>query len=184
MMLLHELFSKYDNLCSRYGIYKVETIGDCYMACSGLLVDNPDHARHLVEFGQAMLGVAASVPHPLGGSVHIRVGVHSGRVMSGIVGSIRARYCLFGDTVNTASRMESTGVVDHIQVGRQQYQGSGTLMHVERLQHRPQTAGSLGLMAHGWVAAACRSLRTPTSCWGSCSRTLTYGRQWQSRARA
>jgi class 3 adenylate cyclase len=117
MLLLHELFSKYDNLCTRYGIYKVETIGDCYMACSGLLVDNPDHARHLVEFGQAMLGVAASVPHPLGGSVHIRVGVHSGRVMSGIVGSIRARYCLFGDTVNTASRMESTGVVDHIQVG-------------------------------------------------------------------
>jgi len=125
MLLLHQLFSKYDNLCSRFGIYKVETIGDCYMACSGLLVDNPDHARHLVEFGQAMLGVAASVPHPLGGSVHIRVGVHSGRVMSGIVGSIRARYCLFGDTVNTASRMESTGVVDRIQVSRHWYQGVG-----------------------------------------------------------
>jgi class 3 adenylate cyclase len=116
MLLLHELFSKYDHLCKRYGIYKVETIGDCYMACSGLLVDNPDHAQHMVQFAKAMLGAAASVRNPLGGSVHIRVGVHSGRVMSGIVGSIRARYCLFGDTVNTASRMESTGMVDRIQV--------------------------------------------------------------------
>jgi hypothetical protein len=116
MMLLHDLFSKYDNLCSQYGVYKVETIGDCYMACCGLLTEDPDHAAHLVQFGQAMLGVAAGVAHPSGGTVRIRVGIHSGRVMSGVVGSIRARYCLFGDTVNTASRMESTGVVDHIQV--------------------------------------------------------------------
>jgi class 3 adenylate cyclase len=98
MLLLHELFSKYDHLCTQYGIYKVETIGDCYMACSGVLVDNPQHAQHMVQFGCAMLAVAASVQSPLGGSVRIRVGIHSGRVMSGIVGNIRARYCLFGDT--------------------------------------------------------------------------------------
>jgi class 3 adenylate cyclase len=120
MMLLHELFSKYDNLCSQYGVYKVETIGDCYMACCGLLTEDPDHAAHLVQFGQAILAVAAGVTHPTGGTVRIRVGIHSGRVMSGVVGSIRARYCLFGDTVNTASRMESTGVVDHIQVSLQE----------------------------------------------------------------
>jgi class 3 adenylate cyclase len=117
MMLLHELFSKYDNLCTQYGVYKVETIGDCYMACTGLLTEDPQHATHLVQFGQRMLAAAASVPHPQGGTVRIRVGIHSGRVMSGIVGSIRSRYCLFGDTVNTASRMESTGKVDCIQVG-------------------------------------------------------------------
>jgi class 3 adenylate cyclase len=116
MLMLHELFSKYDHLCTLYGIYKVETIGDCYMACTGVLVEDERHAEHMVQFAKAMLGAAASVRNPLGGSVHIRVGVHSGRVMSGIVGSIRARYCLFGDTVNTASRMESTGVVDRIQV--------------------------------------------------------------------
>ena len=115
-MLLHELFSKYDHLCTQYGIYKVETIGDCYMACSGVLVDNPEHALNIVEFGKAMLAVSAKVQNPLGGRVKIRIGVHTGRVMSGIVGMIRARYCLFGDTVNTASRMESTGLVDRIQV--------------------------------------------------------------------
>jgi class 3 adenylate cyclase len=98
MLMLHELFSKYDNLCSQFGVYKVETIGDCYMACCGLLTDDADHAERLVEFGIRMLAVAASVVHPLGNRVRIRVGVYSGRVMSGIVGSTRARYCLFGDT--------------------------------------------------------------------------------------
>lgn len=84
-------------MCNAHGVYKVETIGDCYMACTGLLVETDDHAHQLVEFGKAMLQAAATVRNPLGGSVQVRVGIHSGRVMSGIVGAIRARYCLFGE---------------------------------------------------------------------------------------
>jgi len=113
--LLNTVYSIYDCICKEEGCFKVETIGDCYMACTGLLHETPDHAEQLVAFARDMVHAAAAVANPLGGRVCIRVGVHSGAVTSGIVGSIRARYCLFGDTVNTASRMESTGVPGRVQ---------------------------------------------------------------------
>jgi class 3 adenylate cyclase len=70
----------------------VETIGDCYVACTGLLAESDGHAQEMVAFAQDLLAAEAAVRNPLGGSVRIRVGVHSGRAMSGIVGSIRARW--------------------------------------------------------------------------------------------
>ncbi|KAG2498869.1 hypothetical protein HYH03_003061 [Edaphochlamys debaryana] len=122
MALLHTLFSKYDSLLSQYNVYKVETIGDCFMACTGLVVETPSHAVDLVRFGRAMIAAAAEVPNPVTGDrLQIRVGVNSGRVMSGIVGSVRGRYCLFGDTVNTASRLESTGVPGKVQISEITY---------------------------------------------------------------
>ncbi|KAG2453476.1 hypothetical protein HYH02_001697 [Chlamydomonas schloesseri] len=122
MALLHTLFCKYDSLLAAYGVYKVETIGDCFMAATGLEVESDGHALDMVRFGRAMIAAAAEVANPVTGEpLQIRVGIHSGRVMSGIVGQCRARYCLFGDTVNTASRLESTGVPGRIQIAEETF---------------------------------------------------------------
>ena len=95
---------------------QVETIGDCYMVAAGLLVPLANHAATMLEFAARMHALAAEVPDPSGRPLRLRVGVHSGRIMSGVVGAVRARYCLFGDTVNTASRMESTSLPGETQI--------------------------------------------------------------------
>jgi len=95
---------------------QVETIGDCYMVAAGLLVPLANHAATMLKFAARMHALAAEVPDPSGRPLRLRVGVHSGRIMSGVVGAVRARYCLFGDTVNTASRMESTSLPGETQI--------------------------------------------------------------------
>ncbi|PNH02932.1 Guanylate cyclase soluble subunit beta-2 [Tetrabaena socialis] len=124
MRFLNLLYSRLDTLLDKYDVYKVETIGDCYMVAGGLMMRDADgfttvrgtqspvdeeHAVKALAFARAMLREAARVTLPTTGRpVVLRIGLHSGSVMSGIVGSRMPRFCLFGDTVNTASRMEST----------------------------------------------------------------------------
>ncbi|PNH05888.1 Atrial natriuretic peptide receptor 2 [Tetrabaena socialis] len=132
---LNDLYTRLDGLLDGFGVYKVETIGDCYVAAGGLMrVDeqtgavtvrsedvDPQHASRTVRFAKvgALLAAAASVrlPHT-GEPVRLRVGIHSGPAMSGVVGTRMPRFCLFGDTVNTASRMESTGEAGAIHVSQ------------------------------------------------------------------
>ncbi|EFJ46970.1 guanylyl and adenylyl cyclase family member, partial [Volvox carteri f. nagariensis] len=125
MTFLNDLYTRFDSLTDVYGVYKVETIGDCYMVAGGLMSrdgygygqavrgqgdTDPLHAMRVVMFARAMLEEAAKVTMPnTGEQVQVRVGIHSGSVMSGVVGQKMPRFCLFGDTINTASRMESTG---------------------------------------------------------------------------
>eukprot|EP00916_Digyalum_oweni_P014398 GHVL01023635.1.p1 GENE.GHVL01023635.1~~GHVL01023635.1.p1 ORF type:complete len:728 (+),score=131.14 GHVL01023635.1:48-2186(+) len=108
MKLLDELYYTYDELALGLQVYKVETIGDCYMAAAGLFGYDKYHADRMVIFGRALQKVCRSFRLLKDEPLNIRIGIHSGPVYAGIIGRIRKRFCLFGDTVNTASRMEST----------------------------------------------------------------------------
>jgi class 3 adenylate cyclase len=146
-------YTRFDNLCLRSGesVYKVETIGDCYMLATGLLHPDPQHALTALEFAFAMRREAAKVrvplpegavlngPHP---TVQLRIGLHSGRAMSGIVGKIRRRYCLFGDSINTASRMESAGAPNAV--------------HLSADTHALLTAGPANQAAARGISFTCR----------------------------
>jgi len=113
--LLNELFSQFDALTETRGLEKIKTIGDAYMVAGGLPDPMPDHAAAVAELALEMLNVAARRSLPDGGPVRLRVGVDSGPVVAGVIGRRRFSYDLWGDTVNTASRMETTGVPGCIQ---------------------------------------------------------------------
>lgn len=106
--MLDQLFTAFDALVDWHHAYKVETIGDAYMIASGL--DNQEeHAAIAIDLAADMIKAAANITAPNGKPVCIRVGIHSGPAYAGVVGQKCPRYCLFGDTVNVASRMESNG---------------------------------------------------------------------------
>ncbi|KAG7321608.1 hypothetical protein KOW79_014466 [Hemibagrus wyckioides] len=117
--LLNDLYTLFDAVLCNHDVYKVETIGDAYMVASGLPKRNGN--KHAAEIANMSLNILSSVGsfkmrHMPEVPVRIRIGIHSGSCVAGVVGLTMPRYCLFGDTVNTASRMESTGLPYRIHV--------------------------------------------------------------------
>jgi class 3 adenylate cyclase len=118
--LLNELFSRFDQLADHYGLEKIKTIGDAYMVAGGIPVARDDHAEAVAEMALDM--VAEIDGRHDGRGLQIRIGIDTGPVVAGVIGLRKFIYDLWGDTVNTASRMESHGLPGGIQVTERTFQ--------------------------------------------------------------
>jgi adenylate cyclase len=114
--MLDDLFSRFDALAERHGMEKIKTIGDCYMAAAGVPDPQEDHARRAALLALDMLETVASWTLPDRSRLQLRIGINSGPVIAGVIGTKRFLYDLYGDAVNTASRMETHSVPGEIQI--------------------------------------------------------------------
>ena len=113
---LNEVFTHFDRLTARYGCEKIRTIGDAYMVASGVPTPRADHAHAMASLALDMLEYAKTT------TLSFRLGINSGPAVAGVIGTSKFQYDIWGDTVNTASRMESYGESDRIQIAEGTYQ--------------------------------------------------------------
>lgn len=114
--LLNKIFSVFDRLTEKHGLEKIKTIGDAYMVVGGLPTSRPDHAEAVVEMALDMQQAINRFQRNDGKPFDLRIGINTGPVVAGVIGMKKFAYDLWGDTVNVASRMESTGMAGGIQV--------------------------------------------------------------------
>ncbi|XP_053716688.1 retinal guanylyl cyclase 2 isoform X1 [Synchiropus splendidus] len=146
--LLNSLYTLFDAIIGNHDVYKVETIGDAYMVASGVPVPNGD--RHAAEIANMSLDILSAVGsfkmrHMPDVPVRIRIGLHTGPIVTGVVGLTMPRYCLFGDTVNTASRMESSGLPYRIHV----HQSTVKILRQLNLGYKLELRGRIEIKGKG-----------------------------------
>jgi class 3 adenylate cyclase len=121
VQVLGDLFTAFDRLAQRHDLEKIKTVGDAYMVAGGLPEPRPDHAEAVAEMALAVRDEVGRHLDPNGQPLAVRIGIDTGPVVAGVIGTSKFSYDLWGDTVNTASRMESQGVVGCIQVTERTY---------------------------------------------------------------
>uniref|UniRef100_A0AAX7UZU6 Guanylate cyclase n=1 Tax=Astatotilapia calliptera TaxID=8154 RepID=A0AAX7UZU6_ASTCA len=146
--LLNDLYTLFDAIIGNHDVYKVETIGDAYMVASGVPV--PNGIRHATEIANMALDILSAVGtfkmrHMPDVPVRIRIGLHTGSCVAGVVGLTMPRYCLFGDTVTTASRMESSGMPYRIHV----HQSTVKVLHELNLGYKLELRGRTEVRGKG-----------------------------------
>jgi class 3 adenylate cyclase/CheY-like chemotaxis protein len=119
--LLGQVFSAFDRLAEQYGLEKIKTLGEMYIAAAGVPVPRPDHAEAVAELAFAMQEEIVRFDAGLGAPLQLRVGIDSGPVVAGVIGTAKLAYDLWGDTVSTAAQMEAYGLAGSIQVTSETY---------------------------------------------------------------
>lgn len=114
--VLGDLFSRFDLITEKHGLEKIKTIGDCYMLAGGVPEPSDDHAHAVIDAALEFCAALEEMRERTGGALRMRIGVHSGPIVAGVIGLRKFTYDLWGDTVNVASRMESTGQPGRIHV--------------------------------------------------------------------
>jgi class 3 adenylate cyclase len=145
VVLLDRLFSAFDELAMRHGLEKVKTIGDAYMVVGGVPETSSDHPARVVAMGREMLDAVAALARDIDRALDVRIGIHTGPVVAGVIGTSKFIYDLWGDTVNVASRLESNGVAGAVQMSETTWLRAGGI--------KAERRGPIELKGRGTVVA-------------------------------